>query len=109
LIRAEAIPDIQRQVQAIACSPPLFDYVQTLVSATRHTAEFEHGLSPRSGLALVAAARAWAFVHGRTFVLPEDVQAVFPSIACHRLHLVGSGRPARPEQISALIGATPIP
>ena len=109
VIRAETIPAIQKQVQAIACSPPLLDYIQALVSATRRAAEFEHGLSPRSGLALLAAARAWAFVHDRAFALPEDVQAVFPSIACHRLHLVGSGRPARPEQISTLIGATPIP
>ena len=64
---------------------PLIDYVQALVEASRRDPAFQHGLSPRAGLALLAAARAWAWLDGRDMVLPDDVQAVLPTVARHRL------------------------
>jgi MoxR-like ATPase len=106
---AESIPVLQSAVQAVGCSDALLDYVQALVAATRQAPDFEHGLSPRSGLALASSARAWALIAGREYVLPEDVQAVFAPVAGHRLRQVGSGRVVRAEQLAALIEATPIP
>jgi MoxR-like ATPase len=67
----------------------LLDYVQRLTEYTRTSPEFVHGLSPRGALALVAAARTWAYMEGRDHVVPEDVQAVLPAVAAHRLR--GSG------------------
>jgi MoxR-like ATPase len=99
---------LQKEAAAVHVAPPIFDYVQTLVEATRNSAKFIHGLSPRAALALLAAARAWAFLEGRSMVLPEDVQAVLPSIACHRLRLTTSAGHARAEDIAELIHATPI-
>ena len=99
---------LQKEAAAVHVAPPIFDYVQTLVEATRNSAKFIHGLSPRAALALLAAARAWAFLEGRSMVLPEDVQAVLPSIACHRLRLATSAGHARAEDIAELIHATPI-
>ena len=99
---------LQKEAAAVHVAPPIFDYVQTLVEATRNSAKFIHGLSPRAALALLAAARAWAFIEGRSMVLPEDVQAVLPSIACHRLRLATSAGHARAEDIAGLIHATPI-
>ena len=99
---------LQKEAAAVHVAPPIFDYVQTLVEATRNSAKFIHGLSPRAALALLAAARAWAFIEGRSMVLPEDVQAVLPSIACHRLRLATSAGHARTEDIAGLIHATPI-
>ena len=99
---------LQKEAAAVHVAPPIFDYVQTLVEATRNSAKFIHGLSPRAALALLAAARAWAFLEGRNMVLPEDVQAVLPSIACHRLRLATSAGHARAEDIAGLIHATPI-
>jgi MoxR-like ATPase len=49
------------------------------------------GLSPRAGQGLVRAARAWALIAGRDHALPEDVQAVFASVASHRLERTGQG------------------
>jgi MoxR-like ATPase len=46
---------------------------------------FEAGLSPRAAIALLRAAQAWALIHGHIGVLPEDVQAVLPSVVGHRL------------------------
>lgn len=63
----------------------LLDYLQALTRHTRTSGLFDHGLSPRGALALLGAARAWAFLHGMTHVTPEHVQAVFPSVARHRL------------------------
>jgi MoxR-like ATPase len=76
---------LQQHASRIKVSPALADYVLALVGATRRSDHFVQGLSPRAGLAVVAAARAWALLAGRDFVLPEDVKAVFPSVAGHRL------------------------
>ena len=76
---------LQRQAAKLTVSPALAAYVLALVEASRRDSRFAAGLSPRGGLALVAAARAWALLEGRDHVLPEDVKAVFPSVAGHRL------------------------
>lgn len=75
----------QARVDRIHVAPALLDYVQALLAATRASPKWDLGLSPRAGLALLRAARAWAMVDGRTQVVPEDVQAVLPSVAGHRL------------------------
>lgn len=76
---------IQRQVNGVATSDTLLDYFQSLVQTTREHARFVHGLSPRGALAWLRAAKAWALIHGREYVLPEDVQAVLPSVVGHRV------------------------
>ncbi len=82
-------PTALRQLQVAAAnvrvSDPLVDYLQSLVRFTRESAEIEVGLSPRGTLALSAAARAHAFVAGHPGVYPDDVQAVFPAVAGHRI------------------------
>ena len=87
----------QREAAQAHVSPALLDYVQALLAASRGNAGGSsvdtggrRGLSPRAGLLLMAAARAWALLSGRPMVLPEDVQAVFPAVAGHRL--AGSAR-----------------
>ncbi|GAA5169133.1 AAA family ATPase [Viridibacterium curvum] len=95
---AQTDPASLSALQAIAASihvsDRLLDYVQALLTASRSMSGVAHGLSPRSGIGLLAAARAWALLAGRDHVLPEDVQAVLPSVAGHRLHgggTVGAG------------------
>jgi MoxR-like ATPase len=105
----EQLAPLQQQAAAVHTSPALLDYVQLLIEKTRNSPDFVHGLSPRAALSLLAAARAWAFIDGRKMVLPEDVQAVLPGVACHRLRLAGNGGHARPEDIAAMIHATPLP
>ena len=73
-------------VGQVFVSDALVDYVQALVAQTRQDPRWLVGLSPRAALALLAAARAWAWLDGRSHVLPEDVQAVLPAVAAHRLH-----------------------
>ena len=76
---------LQAQVPKVRASDALVDYVLRLVEATRSQPQFAWGLSPRASLALLAAARAWALLAERDYVIPEDVQAVLPSVVGHRL------------------------
>lgn len=76
---------LQRAAAQVHVAPALLDYVQGLLGASRDLLPV--GLSPRAGLGLLAAARAWAFVSGRQMVIPEDVQAVFVPVAGHRIGL----------------------
>lgn len=76
---------IQAEIPRVRVSDALVDYVLRLVEATRSQPQFAWGLSPRGSLALLAAARAWAYLAGRDYVIPEDVQAVLPAVAGHRL------------------------
>jgi MoxR-like ATPase len=64
----------------------LLDYLQAIINFTRQTENYHCGLSPRAGLALLNAAKAWALMAGRDAVVPEDVQAVLPAVAGHRIH-----------------------
>jgi MoxR-like ATPase len=81
----QLLEQLQDEVQKVHISEPLLDYVQALVRYTRESPEVETGLSPRGALALVAAAKAHAFIEHHPGVFPDDVQAVFPAIAGHRL------------------------
>jgi len=100
--------ELQGEVKDVHVAPALLDYVQALVEHTRRAPDYVAGLSPRASLALVHAARAWAYIEGRDKVIPEDVQAILPGVATHRL------RPAHDSQRrvdvgAQLVTAVPIP
>jgi MoxR-like ATPase len=80
-----ALLSLQQQAQAVTASASLLDYLQALLAASRRHADIRVGLSPRAGLALLGAARAWALLSGRSHVLPEDVQALLVPLTAHRL------------------------
>lgn len=84
-LRGDELAGLQQEAQQVYVAPALLDYVQALVNYTRASAEYVNGLSPRAALAILHAARAWAFMEGRTHVVPEDVQAVLPGVVGHRL------------------------
>ena len=102
--------ELQARVRNVHAASPLLDYIQALVEQSRRSPEYTNGLSPRAALALLAAARAWALVQGRDKVLPEDVQAILPGIAGHRLRPAHEGARKSGADIAAgLIAAVPIP
>jgi MoxR-like ATPase len=101
----------QLAVKAVFASGALLDYVQALLAHTRASGRFAEGLSPRAGLALLQAARAWAWFDGRDHVIPEDIQNVLPAVAGHRLHAVQreGGRVLHGRELVAqLIQAVPV-
>lgn len=105
----EDIMQLNRDCQKVHAGGALLDYLQDLMAATRNGRWFESGLSPRAGIVLLQCCKAYAFLHGRDFVTPDDVKAVFPSLARHRLSLPqGVERPID-EQISALLSQVTVP
>ncbi|ALQ08149.1 AAA family ATPase [Pseudoalteromonas sp. Bsw20308] len=86
-IDQQELAAIQSQINQITLSSPVIDYIIELVNYTRTSNAFAASLSPRASMALAKAARSWAFIDGRDFVMPEDVQAVFASVCQHRLGL----------------------
>jgi MoxR-like ATPase len=88
----EDLQTLQQAVEKITTSPALLDYVQRLLAQSRRMPGLVYGLSPRAGLGLVRAAKAWALMKGRNHVLPDDIQAVFPAVAEHRLEQGESGK-----------------
>lgn len=80
-----ALAALQAQAGAVHVSEAVVDYILRLAETTRSQPSFALGLSPRGSLGLLAAARAWALLAGREYVIPEDVQAVLPAVAGHRL------------------------
>ena len=97
---------LQQKTREVFVSPSLLDYVQAILLYTREAARYTHGLSPRAGLSLLSAARAWALIDGRNSVTPEDVQTVLPGIVSHRLQAAGEYRGTLAQE---LIEAVAIP
>ena len=102
----------QHQIRQLYCSDALLDYLQALLEHSRHSGTFVAGLSPRAGLSLLAAARAWAWLDGRDHVIPEDVQSILPAVAAHRLQAT-TNHPERNllgrELAQSLVRAVPLP
>jgi len=102
------LAELQGRAQRVHAAPALLDYVQAIVEHTRRAPEFAAGLSPRAALALLHSARAWALIEGRDKVIPEDVQAVLPGVAGHRLR-PASDAARRMDLGDLLLKAVPIP
>lgn len=109
-IQPEELMKLQRDAREIHASNALLDYLQALVNYSRKSPDYVNGLSPRAALALLNAARAWAMMHGRRQVLPEDVQAILPAVVGHRLHIARDNLRIDGAAVAEqLIGAVPIP
>jgi len=103
--RASDLLQAQARVRQVYCSGALLDYVQALLAYSRVSGEFLEGLSPRAGLALLGAARAWAWLDKRDHVIPEDVQNVLPAVAGHRLRAAtrDGGRALHGQELAGLL------
>jgi MoxR-like ATPase len=98
-ITPQQLNEIQQSVNEVHASSALLDYLQAILDFTRSSSDYPFGLSPRAGLALLTAAKAWAFIEQRDAAIPEDIQAVLASVAGHRL---------KPEQTDSQHIVSPI-
>jgi len=85
VISSSQLAELQSTVESIHVSDAVLNYVQNIIAISRQSGDFVTGLSPRAGLALIRSAKAWALMQGREHVLPDDIQAILPSVVSHRL------------------------
>jgi MoxR-like ATPase len=109
LLSPDDVLSLQADCERIFVSDNLLDYIQALLRETRDERWFETGLSPRAGIALLRASRAHAFLEGRDYAMPEDVKAIFPGLARHRLSPTSGFSDSSEEQIHKLLDQVPIP
>jgi MoxR-like ATPase len=108
-LSAAGVLGAQRAVRGVHIADALLDYTQALIARTRERSDLKLGLSPRAGQGLIRAAQAWAHLAGRAAVLPEDVQAVLPSVVAHRLERRDASAGDAAEVAAEMIRAVPVP
>ena len=101
--------ELQQQVNQVHAAEPLLNYLQDLMAATRSGRWFLQGLSPRAGIAVMRAAKAQAFLNQRDYVAPDDIAAVLPQTAAHRLVPVSDAGRGAQEQVRAMLAAVALP
>ena len=101
--------ELQQQVSQVHAAEPLLNYLQDLMAATRSGRWFLQGLSPRAGIAVMRAAKTQAFLNHRDYVAPDDIAAVLPQTAAHRLIPVSDAGRGALEQVRAMLAAVPLP
>lgn len=107
-ISVDKLLEYQGLLSDIHASDTLLDYVQALLANTRTHKDLSYGISPRGAQALMAAARAWCLLEGRDYLIPEDIQAVAPSVFVHRLSLAAESIEAAEQIVKALLTTTPV-
>jgi len=90
IVSSQELLQLQQEVEKITVSEPIIEYIVRLVHETRSDPKISVGASPRGSLGLMVASRAWAFIHGRDFVNPQDIQDVFIPVMAHRIILRSS-------------------
>ncbi|MFT2090668.1 AAA family ATPase [Paraglaciecola sp. 2405UD69-4] len=80
----------QQEARLVHASDNILNYILALVTFSRESNEFANPLSPRATKALLSAAKAWAYLDNRDYLIPEDVQKVLPAVAEHRLRSASS-------------------
>ncbi len=84
-LTTEQLAELKEAVRTIKTSDSVVAYLQRLVHETRRSEDFIHGLSPRGAMALLQAAKTWAYMHTRDYVIPEDIQVLLPAVITHRI------------------------
>lgn len=87
VVTVEQLQTLAAQAARTEVKDSVYAYVTHLAQATREHPMVQLGISPRGALAVCRMAKAYAFLHSRDYVLPEDVAAIFPDVCCHRLML----------------------
>lgn len=78
---------LQQVVKQQHCADPVYEYLLNIAEFSRHSTHFTHGLSSRSLVGMLSIAKAYALIQKRDYVLPDDIQALLPSVIDHRLTL----------------------
>ena len=92
VMSTDDIAVLMEEAQRVGAAPSIRKYILDIVTATRCSEYIRLGVSPRGSIALLRAAKAYAFVMGRNYVVPDDVKAVMGEVLAHRLMLSPKGK-----------------
>ena len=109
ILSPDDVTQLNQDCQGVHISDALLDYVQALLAETRNSRWFEVGLSPRAGIAMLQCCKAYAFLEGRDFAIPEDVKAIFTGLTRHRMTVPHGMESSVGEQISGLLNQVAVP
>jgi MoxR-like ATPase len=112
VISPERIKVLQKQLSQVVVEDSLLAYIATLVRQTRESKRIQLGASPRAGIAVLMAAKAWALMEGRTYVTPDDIKLVARPALRHRLLLTPQAElegAASDHIIQETLGSIPVP
>ena len=112
VVETDELLTMQKQVREIRVEASVRNYVIAITRATRVHSEVSLGASPRGTLALYHAAQAWAAIHGRAFVVPDDIKKLTPYVLTHRILIQPQVRlrGRKPEDIVAeIVETVPVP
>ncbi len=112
VVRIEELIAAQVAVKDVHVAMPIKEYIFSLVDATRSHHDVYLGASPRGSLALYNATRAWAAIHGRDYVTPDDVKALADSTLAHRIIVNPSARMKNVDSrviVADLLARVPVP
>ena len=110
--RVEDLTRAQAAVREVHVAPPIVEYVVSLVEMTRKHDDVYLGASPRGSLALYNASRAWAALHGRDFVTPDDVKIMAEPTLAHRIIVNPAARIKNVDSrvvVSEILATVPVP
>ena len=101
VVNIAQLQELIKEAGAVEIADTVYEYVTRLTVATREHPMVQLGISPRGALAVCRMAKAYAYLHGRDFVIPEDVAAILADVCAHRLVLATKARmmEERPENI----------
>ena len=105
----EQLLNHQAKAEKMHCSDAILDYLQDILHYSRNSSRILNGLSPRAGIAILRAAKAYAYVDAASMVLPEHIQAILPSVIGHRLKSHELEQSAHEDISRHLIEQVPIP
>ncbi len=102
VVTKQELMSLIQEVRQVEMRDSVLDYVTSLAEATRTHPLVQLGISPRGALAVCRMAKAYAYLHGRDFVMPEDVAAIFPDVCAHRLMLSAKARMMEESPLSVV-------
>jgi MoxR-like ATPase len=109
VLDSNSVIKIQEEITKTKVSDPLIDYLQNIIDFTRKSGHFKSGLSPRAGINILQASRAWAKIHKRDYVVPDDIKIILPWAASHRLFLNSENRYINLKEIQEMLNEIQVP
>ncbi|NOU73590.1 AAA domain-containing protein [Paenibacillus sp. LMG 31458] len=112
ILTPERITELQRRLSDVVVEESLYNYIATIIRKTRESKRVQLGASPRAGIAVLMASKAWALLDGRTYVTPDDIKLVARPALRHRLLLTPQAElegGTSDHIIQETLGSIPVP